>query len=397
MDYLFELSDIVLRSSKQDFRRYLYFQIPMGQRLVIISGARGTGKSTLLLQLMKSLEVQQHEKIYISLDNIYFLENDLFGVADRFRKQGGKYLFLDEIHRYPGWAVEIKNIYDHFQEMHIIATGSSAMNIHKGEADLSRRALVFRLNELSIREFYELSSSERLNVFPISDILDHHHEISMEISRKNKPVRIFQDYLRKGAYPYFTEGEEFYHERLRSGINSILETDLPSLENISYHSTIQLKKLLFILSESVPFAPNISELGRKMGISRDVLLRYLYLLEKAELLFQLRRETRGISYLSKPEKIYLHNPNISYALSPQRPEKGNLRETFMLNQLSVGHDVTWTAKGDFFIDSQYVIEVGGKKKNNDQIEGLPDSYIAADDIETGTGNKIPLWLFGFLY
>jgi predicted AAA+ superfamily ATPase len=397
MDYLFELSDTVLKSSNQDFRRYLYSQIPLDQRLVIIKGARGTGKTTLLLQLMKSLKVQHHESIYISLDNIYFLENKLFEVADSFRKQGGKYLFLDEIHRYPGWATEIKNIYDHFQELQIIGTGSSALNIHKGEADLSRRALMFRLNELSVREFLELTSSERTNIFSLSDVLEHHHEICSEIMLKKKPVRIFQEYLHHGAYPYFLEGADYFHERLRAGINSILDTDLPSLENISYHSTIQIKKLLFILSESVPFTPNISELGRKTGISRDVLLRYLYLLEKAELLFQLRKETKGISYLSKPEKIYLHNASISYALSPQRPDKGNLRETFMLNQLSVDHDVTWTAKGDFSIDNQYVLEVGGRNKTKHQIEGMPNSFIAADDIETGVGNKIPMWLFGFLY
>lgn len=397
MEYLFELSDNVLKSSRHDFRRYLFFNIPIDQRLVIIKGARGTGKTTLLLQLMESVMVKHHEKLYISLDNIYFLRNKLFQVADWFLKQGGRYLFLDEIHRYPGWAIEIKNIYDHFQELQIIGTGPSALNIHKGEADLSRRALMFRLNELSVREFLIISSHKQTGILSISDILDHHHEISSEIVKKIKPVRIFQEYLRFGAYPYFIEGSEYYHERLRSGINTIMETDLPSLENISYHSIVQIKKLLFILSESVPFTPNISELSRKMGISRDVLLRYLYLLEKAELLFQLRRETKGISYLSKPEKIYLHNPNISYALSPHRPDKGNLRETFILNQLSVNHEVTWTEKGDFRINNQYIIEVGGKKKNKDQIKGIPDSFIAVDDIETGIGNKIPLWLFGFLY
>jgi hypothetical protein len=364
---------------------------------VIVKGARGTGKTTLLLQLMRSTGVQHHEKLFISLDNIYFLKNNLFEIANRFRKQGGKYLFLDEIHRYPGWATEIKNIYDHFQDLHVIGTGSSALNIQMGEADLSRRALMFRLNELSIREFLELSSSEQIPYFSLSDILDRHHEISSDIISRIKPIKLFQDYLQHGAYPYFLEGTEYYHERQRAGINTILEADLLSLENISYHSTIQIKKLLFILSESVPFTPNISELGRKMVISRDVLLRYLHLLEKAELLFQLRRETKGISYLSKPEKIYLHNPNISFALSPQRPDKGNLRETFLLNQLSVDHEVTWTIHGDFCVDNQYIIEVGGKNKNKKQIAGVPFSFIAADDIETGFGNKIPLWLFGFLY
>ena len=397
MEYLLELSYNVLKSSKQDFKRYLLSQIPLDQRLVIIRGARGTGKTTLLLQLMELVKMQKHEKIYISLDNIYFLENKLFQVVDRFLKQGGKILFLDEIHRYPGWALEIKNLYDHFHELRIIGTGSSALDIHRGEADLSRRALIFNLNELSVREFLELSSSERSDVFSLSEILDHHNEISSEITKKIKPIRIFQDYLQYGAYPYFLEGTEYYHERLRSGINTILETDLPSLENISYHSVVQIKKLLYILSESVPFTPNISELSRKMGISRDILLRYLFLLEKAELLFQLRRETRGISFLTKPEKIYLHNPTISFALSPQRPDKENLRETFLLNQLSVSHNVTWTAKGDFQIDKQVIIEAGGKRKKKDQVKGIPDSFVAADDIETGIGNKIPLWLFGFLY
>jgi len=180
-------------------------------------------------------------------------------------------------------------------------------------------------------------------------------------------------------------------------MNSILETDLPSLENISYHSTVQIRKLLFILSESVPFTPNISELARKMGISRDVLLRYLHLLEKAELIFLLRKEARGISYLAKPEKIYLHNPNISYALSAHSPDMGNLRETFLLSQLSVIHQVTYTEIGDFYIDDGYTVESGGKKKTGRQIAGIPDSFIVADNIETGSGNRIPLWLFGLLY
>jgi predicted AAA+ superfamily ATPase len=397
MDHLFQLSDNIVKSLKLDFRRYLFSQIPTDQRLVIFKGARGTGKTTMLLQLMQSIKVQHHEKIYLSLDHIYFSDNKLFQVADRFLKQGGRYLFLDEIHRYPGWALEIKNIYDHFQDLQIIGTGSSALNIHRGEADLSRRALIFNLNELSLREFMDLSTSGKNPSFSLSDILNRHHEISSDICKTIKPLRIFQDYIHHGAYPYFIEGIDYYHEKLRSGISTILESDLPSLENISYHSVIQIKKLLFILSESVPFTPNISELSRKMGISRDILLKYLFLLEKAELLFQLRRETKGISYLAKPEKIYLHNPNISFALSTQKPDKGNLRETFILNQLSAFHDVTYTEKGDFRIDDRLILEVGGKKKSKDQIRDIPDSFIAADDIETGIGNRIPLWLLGFLY
>ena len=397
MEFLFELSDNVVKSSRNDFRRYLFSQIPIDQRLVIIKGARGTGKTTLLLQLMQSLETKHFEKIYISLDNIYFLENNLFRVTDWFRKQGGRYLFLDEIHKYPGWAAEIKNIYDHFPELTLFGTGSSALNIHKGEVDLSRRALMFNLNELSIREYLELSSQIQPGKYSLTDILDNHHEISLEILQKIKPLRVFHEYLINGAYPYFLEGISFYHERLRAGITKILETDLPAHENISYHSIIQIKKLLFILSESVPFTPNISELSRKMGISRDILLRYLHLLEKSELLYQLRRETRGVSYLSKPEKLYLHNPNIAKALSPLKPDTGNLCETFLLNQLSVNHEVTFPGSGDFLIDDKFTIEAGGKSKSRKQISGVPDSYIAADDIETGSGNKIPIWLFGFLY
>jgi len=397
MEYLFELSDNVVKSSRHVFRRYLFSLIPADQRLVIIKGARGTGKTTLLLQLMQSLETKHYEKIYISLDNIYFLENNLFDVTDWFRKQGGKYLFLDEIHKYPRWAAEIKNIYDHFPELSLFCTGSSALNIHKGEVDLSRRALVFKLNELSIREYLELSSQIQPGKFSLTDILDNHNEISLEILQKIKPLRVFHEYLLNGTYPYFMEGTSFYHERLRAGITTNLETDLPAHENISYHSIIQIKKLLYILSESVPFTPNISELSLKMGIYRDVLLRYLFLLEKSELLYQLRRENKGVSYLSKPEKLYLHNPNIAMALSPLKPDMGNLRETFLLNQLSVNHEVTFPGNGDFLIDDKFTIEAGGKSKSHKQISGVPDSYIAADNIETGSGNKIPIWLFGFLY
>jgi predicted AAA+ superfamily ATPase len=397
MNYLFELSDRLVKFTPQDFRRYLFATIPLDQRLVIIKGARGTGKTTLLLQLMQSLPAAHHEKLFISLDNIYFLENRLFQVADQFVKQGGRYLLLDEIHRYEGWIKEIKHLYDHFPGLKIIGTGSSALNIHRGEADLSRRALIFNLNELSLREFLELSQHIRIAPVSLEDVFSRHPEICAEIGSRTLPVRLFQEYLRFGTFPYFLEGGDYYHERVRSTINTILESDLPAIENISYHSIVQIKKLLFILSESVPFTPNISELGRKMGLSRDVLLKHLFLLEKAELIYQLRRETAGISYLAKPEKLYLHNPNLAFTLSPRRPDKGNLRETFILNQLSVRHEVTWSGTGDFLTDNRFTIEVGGKNKKAGQIKNVGNSYIAADDIETGIGNKIPIWLFGFLY
>jgi len=397
MEYLFEMSDRLLKSVTRDFRRYLFDNIPSDQRLIIIKGPRGTGKSTLLLQLLESFPFESNQKIFLSLDNIYFLENRLIHIADRFVKQGGKLLMLDEIHRYPGWTKEIKNLYDHYPDLQIIATGSSALNIHRGEADLSRRALLFDLNELSLREFLELAHSIKFPPVSLNDVFKHHREISQQINKLTKPVGLFQDYLRFGSFPYFLEGKDYYHGRLRSTINTILESDLLSLENISYHSVVQIKKLLFILSESVPFTPNISELGRKMNISRDGLLKYLFLLEKAGMIYQLRREIKGISYLAKPEKIYLHNPNMSYALSPDRPDKGNLRETFILNQLSDRHEVTYTDKGDFLIDNRFSIEAGGKNKGGSQIKGIPDSFIAADDIETGSGNRIPVWLMGFTF
>lgn len=397
MEYFFELSDRLVKDTPQNFRRYLFARIPFDQRLVIIKGSRGSGKTTMLLQIMHSLPVDHHEKLYISLENIYFLKNRLFQVADQFVKQGGRYLLLDEIHRYDGWIKEIKHLYDHFPGLKIIATGSSALNIHKGEADLSRRALIFNLNELSLREFLELSQRIRFGPFSLEDVFKRHPEICQDINRQTKPVRLFQEYLKFGSFPYFLEGIDYYHGRLRNTINTILESDLPALENISYHSIVQIKKLLFILSESVPFTPNISELGRKMNISRDVLLKQLFLLEKAELIYQLRSDTKGISYLSKPEKLYLHNPSLSYALSTGRPDIGNLRETYILNQLSVGQEVTWSGTGDFLINQRFTIEVGGKNKNTSQIKHVKDGYIAADDIESGRGNKVPIWLFGFLY
>jgi predicted AAA+ superfamily ATPase len=397
MEKIIEKSLSKINKVSLKFKRYLYDEIDWNNRLVGIKGARGTGKTTLMLQRLKSNFHNNKIAVYISLDDIYYSAHSLVEFADDFVKNGGEFLFIDEVHKYNGWSKELKNIYDDHPELMIVFTSSSALEIYKGEGDLSRRTIVYNLNELSLREYIALIYNIIMPAFSLSDILIKHINISGEINRLIKPIALFNEYNRYGAYPFIAEGKTKFYERLETIVNMIIENDLQSIAGIEYQTIIKIKKLLYVLAGIVPFKPNISELSRKIGTSRDHLSKYLDLLDKANLIKQLHSDNKSISFMAKPEKIYLNNTTLMYALNENNSNPGTIRETFFMNQLSCQHELSYSKIGDFSIDNKYVFEVGGQNKTREQIKGIENSYIAADGIEYGFKDKIPLWLFGFLY
>jgi uncharacterized protein len=397
MERLKQISEIRKQEVQTSFVRYLDDKISWNERLIGISGARGSGKTTLLLQHMKNDLPKNAGSLYVSLDDIYFAENPLVYLAEDFYRKGGQYLFLDEVHKYPNWSRELKNTHDNLPGLKIVFTSSSALDIFMGTHDLSRRALVYNLPGMSYREFLALKFGTMLPAFSLEEVLLNTSDSTRIILSKVKPLKYFEEYLRSGYYPFFIESERNYHVRLLNILNLVIENDLAAIFNIDYHAMLKIKKLLAVISRIVPYKPNIEKLARQADTTRDTLLKYLYYLEKAEIVKWLTKDSFGINYLNKPDKLYLNNTNLMYSLNNDKPDQGSLRETFLLSQFRVNHNVTYPDKGDFLIDNKYLIEAGGAKKNSRQIENIPDSFIAADDIEYAAGKRIPLWLFGFLY
>jgi predicted AAA+ superfamily ATPase len=398
MEKLFQFSASRINSVDTSFKRYIWNKINWNNRLIAITGARGVGKTTLLLQYIReNLNDRPDEVIYANMDDLYFSKNALVDFANEFVKKGGKYLFLDEVHKYKNWSQEIKNIYDYFPDLKIVVTGSSALDIYKGKADLSRRAILYKMQGLSFREFIALKYNYHFPVLDLDDLLNNASTKIPTILKAIKPIKLFEEYLQFGYYPFFKEGEAEFQSRLKQTVNHLLDSDLPSVENIDFNSVHYLRKLISILAEIVPYKPNIVKLSQQVGISRETLVRYLYLLEKADLLILLQTSTHGISKMNKPEKIYLNNPNLVNTLADTQSNQGTLRETFFINQLQVLHSVNWSDKSDFLVDNKYTFEIGGKNKNRKQITGIEHAFVAVDDIEYAQQNKIPLWLFGFLY
>lgn len=380
------------------FERELERKINWNARLISVRGSRGTGKTTLFLQhIKKTFSNNLNKVLYVNLDNIYFSNNTLVELAEKFASRGGTHLFIDEVHKYENWSKEIKNLYDDFPELHIAFTGSSLLEILNGRADLSRRTLVYELTGLSFREYLSLIKAHDFPIFTLEEILKNNEQISAEIASKIKPFEFFDDYLSFGYYPYFLEGKDDYSNRLNETLNMILEVELPMLRGLEIAYIPRIKKLLAVIGESAPFIPNITQLATKIGISRQTLLIYLKYLEDAKLINQLYKKSRGLSVLEKPEKILMENTNLIELFNGENANTGSRRETFVLNQLLHSHKVDFSEESDFFVDSKYTFEVGGKNKKRKQIQEIPDSYIIADDIEFGTDRRIPIWLLGFMY
>ena len=398
MENLYKTFYQLLSRTNTDFVRYLYPTIRWKNRLIAITGARGTGKTTMILQhIKKNFGETPKEVLYVSLDNIYFSNYRLLDLAQGFEQMGGKYLFLDEVHKYENWSIELKNIYDSLPDLQVVFTGSSMLEIYKGKADLSRRLARYALNGLSFREFLLFEKGLDFPVFKIEELLKNHISIASQINKQIKPLPLFQQYLKEGFYPYYKEDREIYADRLLHTVNVILETDLPAIENIEVQTIKKIKKLLYVIAQRVPFSPNIKELSEILEVSRKSLLTYLIYLEKAQLIGLLQQDVSGLKTLAKPEKIYLDNSNLAYALGTEKTDIGNVRETFFFNQLKTVSKIISGGKPDFKINKKYSIEVGGKNKGHEQITGIENAYLALDNLEYGYLNKIPVWLFGMLY
>ncbi|MCH7414974.1 AAA family ATPase [Belliella sp. R4-6] len=393
MEVLIKKSERKAKSVKEKQKRYLYHQIDWTQSLILILGYRGSGKTTLLLQY---LSTSDKKGIYLSLDDFYFETHRLVAFVNELYELGYRLFLLDEVHRYAFWSKDLKQLYDDYDDIQVIATGFSILDISRGNADLSRRASVYHLHGLSFREYLNFQYRTDLSSFTLDDILTKHHALAPELL-DNIPVQsYFQDYLKFGYFPFFLESKIGYSQKLQETIQLVIDTDIAPFEELQHSTVRTLKKLLVVLSESVPFTPNINKLAEKLETPRNTILRLLDILDQAQILKLLRSATKGISYLQKPDKIYLQNPNFIHLFSPTMANVGNVRETFFINQLSAVHKVTSPKYGDFMVDDAYVFEVGGGSKTTDQIQGVPNAYLALD-IESGNGKRIPLWLFGMLY
>ena len=397
MEKLVKRHQALINNVDNSFQRSILSKIPWDKRLVGIKGSRGIGKTTLLLQYIKTTYELSGDALYISLDDPYFYSNSLIEFADDFVAQGGKHLFVDEVHKYPDWAVEIKKIYDYNPTLKVVFTGSSLLEILNARADLSRRALVYNMQGLSFREFLEFKHNVKIDAISLNDILTNHIEIALQISNSIKPLKYFGEYLRIGYFPFYENDEVLYYKQLSEIINMIIELELPVLRKVDVAKIPKVKQLLSIISSSVPFKPNITTLSNKIAISRNSLLEYIYGLSDSEIIRSVHKNAFGVSLLQKPEKLYLANTNYMYALLGDIPNIGSVRETFFLNQMLENHKATYPERGDFMIDDRFLFEVGGKEKGQRQIANKENSFIAADNIEFGIKNKIPLWLFGFLY
>jgi len=385
-------------------KRHLYDKINWKNRLIFLLGQRGVGKTTLLLQYIKENYKNSPKVLYISVDNPYFKTISLYEFAMMFESYGGEILFIDEVHKYKDFSSHIKAIYDS-TNLKVIVSGSSMLQISSNEADLSRRAMVYYLANLSFREFINFTQDIDLPSFSLDDILLNHIEISNEIVSQVKPLEFFQAYLKNGCYPFILDNHDSYTHLLIGVVNQIIEVDLPYIANINFNQIDKIKKLIYLISASVPFKPNISKLSANSEISRPTLLEYLKLLEKANLIISINYTARGYATLSKPDKLYINNTNLIQAIS-QNSEIGTLRETFFVNQIKsafinesklIDDDILLDNNGDFILKNRYIVEIGGKNKSFKQIKDIKDSFVVADDIDVGFGAKIPLWLFGFLY
>lgn len=377
--------------------RYLYKEIDWDNRLIGITGPRGTGKTTMMLQHIKTAFHDRRKALYVSLDNIWFSKNSLLDLVDKFYAFGGTHIFIDEVHRYPNWSIEIKNIYDSYPALHIVFTGSSILEIYKSNADLSRRAVSYHLAGLSFREFLNFETNNDFSTFTLADIVGNHQNLVSQITSQIRVLPEFKNYLEHGYYPFYKEGLTSYGSKLQNIVNIILENDLPSVENIEYPTILKIKKMLMIISSLVPYSPNITNLSAEIETNRASAIKYLGYLQKAGLIRLLQAQGGGMSIMNKPDKIYLDNTNLIHSLNVSAVNGGNVRETFFANQCSLGHKVSASKQGDFMIDDRYIFEVGGKNKSFAQIKNIECSFIAMDDIESGFGNEIPLWLFGFMY
>ena len=389
MDKLFEQFKKLLKEIDSNFFRYIYTEMNWKNRMIGLTGPRGVGKTTMVLQHIKK-NLNPSETLYVTAEDFYFADNKLIDLAGAFVKYGGKYLFIDEIHKYKDWAKELKLIYDYHSELNVVFTGSSVLDIKKGASDLSRRAVMYNMQGLSFREYLQLFHQITLMPYSLEEILN----LKVEIPEIPHPLPLFSDYLTRGYYPFALEDN--FEQRLQQIVIQTLETDIPLYAGMNVSTGRKLKQLLAIIAKSVPFKPNMISIATSLSASRNNIADYCLFIEEAGMIAQLRDATGGIKGLGKVDKIYLDNTNLIYSLANDNSNTGNIRETFFLNQLRVKYDVMVSQFADFQI-GDYTFEVGGKNKGQKQIRGIDKAYIAKDDIEFGFLNTIPLWQFGLTY
>lgn len=378
------------------FKRYLYPQINWNARFIGIKGPRGVGKTTMLLQNILERYPVIDQTLYASLDDLWFASHSLIDLVDWAWQHGIMRLYLDEVHRYDQWSVTLKNIYDDYPDMSIVYTSSSLLIMDNAKVDLSRRQTVYTLYGMSFREYLELEGVINLDAISLEDLLKNHVSYAMRITNAIKVAPLFETYLLHGYYPFYRESIEDFSIRLRETVTVVIDNDLPAVEKVTFETLQKVKRLLMIISERVPFEPNMSELWKQLNTNNELGLRMLYALDKAQILGLLTAKAKNYKYLLKPDKIFLGNTNLMHVLCSQ-VDKGNKRETFFYSQLIVKNQAKYPQKGDFLIDDKYLFEVGGKGKTFEQIANMPNSFLAVDDTEVGHGSRIPLWMFGLLY
>ena len=403
MDTLFRKSDRLLANTGIDIVREKMNEIHWNAKLITIVGAKGVGKSTLIKQYLKqNFKPGDRRVLYCSADTVDFSTRTLVGLAEEFAIRGGELLAIDEIHKYkPGttdWSREIKEISELYLDLKMIVSGSSLLRLKEGDADLSRRAIKYTMPGLSFREALRFYHGLTFPIWPLEDILAHPYDLWQTVSSKCKPVALFKEYLEKGYYPFLLEGEGEYHTRIEQVVNYIIETELPQICKVDVANVRKLQALVAMICRETPFELNANRIGAALEIGRDTVVEYLKYLGDAKILNLLYSDKKKIGKLSKPDKVYLENPNIMYALAPTKVEIGILREVFAVGSLSESHTVEYgKAQGDFKVDGKYTFEIGGRIKNFTQIAGVEDSYIFADDWDMPDGAKLPLWMLGFLY
>ena len=400
---LLETSDRYIHDEAETFHRYLYDEIDWNDRLISIKGARGVGKSTMMRQRIKEIFGEHSERaVYVSLDDLWFSRYGLKPAIVYLYEHGFSHVFIDEVHRLgKNWSLEIKNITDEFRKLNVVYSGSSLLQLENSVGDLSRRQAPYELKGMSFREFLALEGKVKAPPLKLQDVLKNHRALASELSNQieangGRVLSLFEQYLKSGYYPFYRESHARFGARLESTINTVLNVDYPAIEDVSQDTIRKCKRMLMVLAASCPQTPNMSKLYSELDSERNQGLKMLNALERAGLLALVRSKGDSLKNLSKPEKIYCNNPNLMHALT-SAPDRGTMRETFFYNQVVKNHAVEYTGVGDFVVDGEYTFEVGGKRKGFEQIADLPRSFVVNDDTEVGRGNKIPLWLFGFLY
>ena len=397
MDRLYKTYGRLLAETDLRFTRYLYEKINWDNKLIIIKGAKGVGKTTMLLQHILRTFADKQKALYASLDHIWFANHSLLDLAEYHYTHGGTHLFLDEVHKYKGWQRVVKNIYDAYPQLHIVVTGSSMLKLEESMmGDLSRRHRQYTLEGLSFREYMQLEQAAQLPLLSLDTVLNDHFVQASQITSKVKVLRHFEKYLESGYYPFYREEGDGFVDRLQQVVDTIVTSEIPAVSNIEYDSVYKAKQLLAILAESSPYTLNVSALCIALQASRNNVLKLIDLMDKAALVRRLYAADGGMNMLTKPEKVLFYNTNLMFCLTP-KADSGTIRETYLASQLGVDHKLSMPTQGDLVADGKWTFEVGGKSKEFSRIKGIDNSYVVSDNIDIGHGKKIPLWLFGLLY